>query len=90
MRWLTRDACWACARGEQLFIQRQQRTQLEAKVQELEDAYFSGGVKALQSTLSAIGSTGYTQRVRVRVRVAMMARACTRYHRHPSRAWRAM
>ena len=57
-------AVWRVCDDEQLFIQRQQRSQLEAKVQELEDAYFSGGVKALQSTLSSIGSTGYTQRVR--------------------------
>ena len=55
---------------QKLFIQRQQRSQLERKVQELEDAYFAGGVSALQTTLRSIGPTGVTARV--------SARACCR------------
>lgn len=50
------------AAQQKLFVQRQQRSQLERKVQELEDAYFAGGVSALQSTLKTIGPTGYTAR----------------------------
>lgn len=74
--WYTRGAVWCrlrscscmpcrcCTLFLQLFEQRKQRTALEEKVQALEDAYFAGGVDALQQTLSSIGPTGATQRVR--------------------------
>ena len=62
---------------QKLFIQRQQRSQLERKVQELEDAYFAGGVSALQTTLRSIGPTGVTARVSAR---ALPGAPCARAH----------